>query len=206
MEARPRSTTSTPWTVTPSAKAAASSTPDRPHVAGDEDLRHAPSSSSGEAGEGGTDRPAYGGVELVGHGAADVVGLEDRRRGGLAGMASMACQSRPRCYRVTPALRRRGSYRPEPDQRRTRTRSRTRRTASARQPDGAVRRRSRRVTGTSTQRQPVALDQVEHLDVEGEAVDAGLCRRRGGPRRTGSLQAALRVAVLAEQDGVGAAG
>ena len=36
-------------------------------------------------------------------------------------------------------------------------------------------------TGTSARREPVALDEVEDLDVEGEAVDAGVARTRAGP-------------------------
>ena len=43
-----------------------------PHVAGHQDL-----GGAGEAGEGAPDGPAHVGVELVGHRATDVVGLED---------------------------------------------------------------------------------------------------------------------------------
>ena len=50
----------------------------RPHVAGHEHPRGRPSASSDEAGERGADAPAELGVELVGDGAPDVVGLEDR--------------------------------------------------------------------------------------------------------------------------------
>jgi hypothetical protein len=62
------STTSTPAAVTPSTKAAAR----RPHVAS----HHHPL-GAGEAGERPADGPADLLVELVGHQAAHVVGLED---------------------------------------------------------------------------------------------------------------------------------
>ena len=69
---RPRSTTSAPSAVAPSAKAAESSTPGGPHVAAHQDA-----GGAGEAGEGGADGPGHGRVELVGDHAPDVVRLED---------------------------------------------------------------------------------------------------------------------------------
>ena len=72
VDAIPRSVTATPSERTPSEKAFDSSTPLAPHVAGHEDLGR-----PGEAGHGPADGPAHGGVQLIGHGAADVVRLED---------------------------------------------------------------------------------------------------------------------------------
>ena len=78
VEARPRSTTSRPWARTPSAKAAASSTPDGRMSRPTSTLPGAADLAGHEHGEGLPDRPGHVGVELVGRGAADVVGLEDR--------------------------------------------------------------------------------------------------------------------------------
>ena len=77
MDARPRSTTSTPCERTPSLKAAASSTPDGPHVAGHEDLGHGTALVEGEAGEGRADGAARRRRRSGRGRSPDVVGLED---------------------------------------------------------------------------------------------------------------------------------
>ena len=75
----PRSTTSRPWDVTPSAKAADQLDARGPHVAGDQHPARPAGSSAGRSGRRRhRSRSAHVGVELVGHRAADVVGLEDR--------------------------------------------------------------------------------------------------------------------------------
>src|SRR5438552_11547867 len=53
------------------------------------------------------------------------------------------------------------------------------------------------------ERQPVPLGQVEQLDVEGEAVDAAAGEQEVGHVGTEGLQPALRVAILAQEDGEG---
>ena len=55
------------------------------------------------------------------------------------------------------------------------------------------RRRVRQLHGHLGQRQPVALDQVQHLDVEGEAVD-GACARTSEPGDVGAERLAARTA------------
>ena len=80
VDASPRSTTSRPCRCTPSAKAAASSTP-LGRMSRATSTRSAPSVSATNAGERRPDALGETGVELVGHRAADVVGLEDRGEG-----------------------------------------------------------------------------------------------------------------------------
>ena len=71
--ASPRSTTSTPWRRHALGEGGGQLDPRGPHVAADED----PCRRPGEAGEGRAEGAGDGGVELVGHRAPDVVGLED---------------------------------------------------------------------------------------------------------------------------------
>ena len=68
VEARPRSTTSTPWPVTPRAKAAGEVEPRGAHVAGDEHpVGRRRRRRRAKRGEGGADGLDELGVELVGH-------------------------------------------------------------------------------------------------------------------------------------------
>ena len=83
-----------------------------------------------------------------------------------------------------------------------RNRSRTRRSGVAGRPHG----RPRRVGDLDRhldQRQLVALDQVQQLDVEGEPVDPGPGEHEPGDVGPERLEPALGVAVAAEQHGVG---
>ena len=56
--------------------------------------------------------------------------------------------------------------------------------------------------GNLGQREPVPLDEVEQLDVEGEPVDPGLGEQQAGHVGAERLEPALGVAVLAEQHGM----
>ena len=77
VEPRPRSTTSSPWLVTPSPNAATMPTPDG-RMSRATSTRVAPGWALGhEAGEGHADRPGDPLVELLGDHAPHVVGLED---------------------------------------------------------------------------------------------------------------------------------
>ena len=80
VDASPRSTTSRPWRCTPSAKAAASSTP-LGRMSRATSTRVGAVGVGHEAGERRADALGQVGVELVGDGAPDVVGLEDRGEG-----------------------------------------------------------------------------------------------------------------------------
>ncbi len=80
VDANPRSTTSRPWRCTPSRERGGQLDPAGPHVAGHEH----PIGVLGIGDEAGERRPdALGqiGVELLGHRAPHVVGLEDRGEG-----------------------------------------------------------------------------------------------------------------------------